>query len=219
MGSKAAAASAVRQRAYAARRQYIRRAGPPAGELKAIDVSSPNAQVTSAGTLTLLNGCARGDDIGERDGRQISMRSLEVRMEAQPIGTATSCHALRVLIFVDKQANAAAPTPAQVLAVVGSAEATVSAYNLEYRNRFWILHDRTFGFGAESGGAATGFDKLYIAKVWRYLNQKVTYNAGVAGTVADIATNSLYLLAIADTATAAQEPFLQFYSRLRFSDD
>ena len=194
--------------------------GLPAGvEYKAIDVSNPNAQVTNAGGVVLLNGCARGDDIGERDGRQITMRSVDIRMEIQPVGTATSAHSLRVIIFVDKQANGTAPTPANVLAVTGSAEATVSAHNLEYRNRFWILSDKVYGFGCDYGGAGVGVQRLVATRFWRSFAVKTTFNSGTAGTVADIATNSLYLLAISDTATAAQQPYLQFYSRVRFTDD
>lgn len=219
---RAAQGSRARQSAFVSRRAQAPRPyrGLPAGvEYKAIDVSNPNAQVTNAGGVVLLNGCARGDDIGERDGRQITLRSVDIRMELQPIGTATSPHAIRIIVFVDKQANGTAPTPANVLTLTGSAEATVSAQNLEYRNRFWILSDKVYTFGCEYGGAAVGVEKLVATRFWRSLNIKTTFNSGTAGTVADIATNSLYLLAISDTATAAQEPFLQFYSRVRFTDD
>ena len=97
------------------------------------------------------------------------------------------------------------PTPANVLAVTGSAEATVSAHNLEYRNRFWILSDKVYGFGCDYGGAGVGVERLVATRFWRSFAVKTTFNSGTAGTVADIATNSLYLLAISDTATAAQQ--------------
>jgi len=208
-----------RSSAIASRRFVPRRISRPSAELKSIDVSAPSAQVTSTGGLYLLNGCARGDDIAERSGRQITMRYLDVRVECQGITTATSPHSLRCIIFMDKQCNGAAATTANVLQVVGSPEATVSPFNLEYRNRFLILWEKIYTFSCDYGGAGVGCDRIAADRVYKPLNHRVTFNAGDAGTVADISTNSLYFMAVSDTATAAQEPFVQFYSRLRFTDE
>ena len=48
------------------------------GEMKSVDVYTGSLVADSTGTLQLLNGLARGDDIDERDGREVTMKSIQI---------------------------------------------------------------------------------------------------------------------------------------------
>ena len=101
----------------------------------------------------------------------------------------------RLVVVYDKQTNAAALTPAQVLTAVGTINAATSPKNLENRDRFTILRDiRTPMAAAET----TDYEPPPKAQVYQSITLPVTFNAGDAGTVADITTGSLYAIFISD---------------------
>jgi len=187
------------------------------GELKAKDQSIGSFAVDFNGAVYLLNGVARGDDIDERVGRQILIKAFEINAIFKPAaaGAAPVPSTMRMMIVYDKQTNGAALTPAQVLLAVGSANAPVMPKNLEYRDRFSILRDMKFGLASAE---LTDYQPApKVVKVYQSIVLPTTFNAGDAGTVADITTGSLYALFISDQA-AAPLPTCQFTSRVRYED-
>jgi len=120
------------------------------GEFKAVDVHAATA-VTTTPIVVLLNGIARGDDINERTGREVDMRSIQFSAQVRAATTTGVDQTHRVLIVYDRQTNAAAPTMAQVCE-----SATIQApRNLENRKRFSILFDKIYNLNAadESGSS------------------------------------------------------------------
>lgn len=188
------------------------------GEFKSIDTYGAFGDVDWTGTVALVNGCARGDDINERIGRQITMRSIQATILIRSTGAAGTPHVGRVLLVYDRQCNAAALTAANVLATVGSAQAVVTMRNLENRNRFSILMDRRVSFSANMGGAGVGMDNTRMVQFYRKLNHPVAYNNGDAGSIADITSGSLYLVMVTDTNVAADEPEFSYQTRVRYTD-
>jgi len=183
-----------------------------AGEFKAIDVSATSV-VDTTGAVTCLNGCARGDDIAGRNGRETTMKSIEFRAVVAPTDVTGVEQTARVLLVYDRQANATPLTAVQVLA----ANNTYAPRNLENRRRFKILFDRTFQIGDRSAAPASmPFAKTI--KFYRRLAHPVTYNAGNAGTVADIVTGSLYLITVGTQGAGGAAGSCIFYSRVRFQD-
>ena len=89
------------------------------GEFKAID-TNVSFDVNTTGTVTLLNGCARGDEISERTGRETLIKSIEMKWVATSTDTTGTAQVGRLLVVYDKQPNAAALTIANVLSVTGS---------------------------------------------------------------------------------------------------
>lgn len=190
------------------------------GEFKARDTAS--GAYTAAdwtGAIALLNGVPRGDDIEERTGRQITMRSLELCVEFRnaPPGSTPVPTLIRAMIVYDKQPNGTALTTAQVLNVVGTLNAAISPRNLEYRSRFQVIRDtRSTLPSAELTDYRDG-PKYF--KYYGTMNLPVTYNSGDAGTVADITTGSLYLIVISDANPAGALPSFTYTSRLRYTDN
>ena len=116
------------------------------------------------------------------------------------------------MIVMDKQANATAPTVAQILEAVSA----IAPMNMDNRDRFTVLHDYQCPVDQLGGRPST------VHKKFRKINITTVYNAGTAGTVADIATNSIYLLyiytQIGTGAAPTVPPALDFYGRIRYDD-
>jgi len=181
-----------------------------AGEFKSVDVEDPAGVDCDTNTsVTLLNGIARGDDINERTGREVIMKSIQ--FTGCTYGTAgTGIDQLhRVLLVYDRQTNGAALTAAQVL----SDTTPYSPRNLENRKRFKILYDRLFSINA-SGEAGT----RRVFKFYRRLSHPITFNSGDAGDVADITSGSLYLITLGSAGVGVTAGYCSYSSRIRYQD-
>jgi len=179
------------------------------GELKSVDVALAQLATTQASEVRLLNGIARGDEINERIGREVTMRSIQVTGTtlATPGTGVDQNH--RVLLVYDRQTNAAALTAAQVLAAVNC----YAPRNLENRKRFKILFDRTWHLNASAEPGSQ-----HVFKFYRRLAHPVTFNAGDAGTVADITTGSLYAISVGSEPAGATAGSTFLSTRIRYSD-
>lgn len=179
------------------------------GEFKSVDTVVSQA-IDQTGAVTLVNGIARGDEINERTGRELTMRSIQFNARAYATAGTGADQVGRVLIVYDRQTNAAALTGAQVLASFD----TNSPRNLENRRRFKILKDWRFPINAtgESGSHR-------VLQFYRRLRHPVTFNSGDAGTVADITTGSIYVLSVGTNAAGATAGSLVGTCRIRYQDN
>lgn len=161
---------------------------------------------TTTPALVLLNGISIGDTASTRTGQSIKMDRSDFRFTLAVNATSVT-NFVRIIVVVDKQTNASAMTSADLLV----SATVVSPYSFGSQNRFIPLYDETFALHATAGvGAITKVVGLNT-------NQHVTYNTGNAGTVADIVTNSVYLIHFSDQAT--NPPSLLYYNRLWFVDN
>jgi len=188
-------------------------------EKKVLDIAAADTNVSNAGTFVLLNGIAEGDDFNNRQGRLINIKSLHCRWYSGPptnqaSENKTGGDVLRIIWFIDKQPNGAAPTTAELLA---AAEPT-SPLNLNYRHRFNILCDEFIPidpFTTDAGSLlATGGPNTKAGEFYRKLNFQSVYN-GTAGTIGAISTNSLYMFYILDNSDSCA---FKYYNRIRFDD-
>lgn len=203
-----------------------------ASELHSIDVPLTSVDADSTGSFNLLNGTIPGDNLQNRDSRKIQMRKALIRgvLRFDKAGTTPIDDVVRIILFYDRQSNGAAPAIADVLRNVDSAGTTttssLSAVQLANSARFLILRDemwhmpitdatnaitgRLLGDVPSKGSSFKWFVKLP--------NLETHYNAGVAGTVADITTGALFLLVLGRSANADSQWGLTFESRVRFAD-
>jgi len=190
------------------------------GELKSVDTYLAPAETFWSGNRTLLNGIARGDDITERNGRQVTLKSVEINLVCRPSPVADNPvpQVVRFLLVYDRQTNATALTIDQVLSATGSAHVVICPKNLENRDRFLILRDMKFGVHSSSSANFQSAPKMM--KVYQTLNLPVTFNAGDAATVADITTGSLYGIIMSDADPAsAVAPMISYSCRVRYADN
>lgn len=184
------------------------------GELKYVDVAITGQSATPGGILTLLNGLAPGTGASQRIGKKIIMKSILFRAAiGGNSGTFTIPFqgSVRCLIIQDKQANATAPTVAQILEVATG----TSPMNMDNRERFLVLANKSVPID-QNGGHQSGKINVY-----KRMNLPVVFNNGTAGTVADITSGSVYLLLIAEQALVGApttDPISTWYSRIRYDD-
>lgn len=191
-----------------------RRLSVGALELKNLDVATPGgmpAVGATTGTVLLLNGVAQGTTAITRLGRMIKIRKIQFRLRQELQATSTLSENFRCLIVYDKQTNAAALTSAQVL----ESDLVISPINLGNQRRFRILYDRTIRCIGTGGPQSIEFvfSKTYKTPI------TTEFNAGSAGTVADITTGSIYGIFISSGNVGVAAPVSYLWSRILFSDN
>lgn len=221
--------SNFRRKRYGGRAGYgkgrsIRRLGGFAKEKvekKFVDTYVTAAQMDSAGTLGLLNGVTQGDDYNERVGREIHMKSLDIRGGIQPQDAQVVDNFARLIVVMDKQANGAAPNGADILDV-STIAAAFAWNNLNNKDRFVILADKTYMLGGQDLTPATAGNTWVqpptIAKVKIHikLNTPLTF-LGTTNGIGSISTNSIYLFTVGTAAPNTGHTFIGA-TRMRFTD-
>lgn len=179
-------------------------------EWKSIETYLAGAAV-AAGTLYLLNGTTQGDGINQREGRQIYVQSVQCNLRAEWNTAASPSPATyRIILFVDKQSNGAAPAVADLLDT-STALSCDALRNLNNRKRFKILLDRRYAITPTGASNTSIVDDFYLKK---FITTQ--YNAGTAGTIADISSNSIYMLTVSDEAVNG--PNNGGHIRVRFTE-
>jgi len=191
------------------------------GELKSVDVFLNGEDLSSTGSVILLNGIARGDDISERIGRQVTIKSIEINGFVKPKAPEAGVEpeTVRIMVVYDRQTNGAALQVAQVLASAApAANRVIVPKNLENRDRFLILRDMKFGLAA--GESVNFMAAPKVVKFYQSLTLPMTFNGGDAGVVADITTGSVYMILLSSAAVGdAHMPTAHMATRVRYSDN
>lgn len=178
-------------------------------ELKSVDTSA-NIAVDTTSAVQLVNGIARGDDIGERTGRKVVMKSIEWRGISYATAATGVDQVHRIMLVYDKYANATALTTAMVL---NSGTNFLSMKLLENRRRFKILWDKLIYINA-TAEAQTG----KVMHEYLNLNLPVIFNNGDNGTVADIVSGSLYFCTVGNIVAGNTAGTFTVNCRVRFAD-
>jgi len=183
------------------------------GELKFKDTDTiatiPLSMAFAGGIL--LNGLIPGSTATTRIGRKVILKSLLMRYRGITATTSVGGCPVRMLMVYDKQANGVAPVLGDVL----RANATyTSQSNLNNRNRFVILFDRTVQLNASG---ESGSSRVINVRV-NLRNKLVTFNGGTAGTVADISTGSIYIFSVGSVAPGATAGSTDGTARVRFTE-
>jgi len=185
------------------------------GELKYVDTLNAS-DTTAGGVLVLLNGLAPGTGASQRIGKKCHFRSMLLRynLGANAAGATAFQGFTRIMVFLDTQSNATAPTVAQLLETVTAS----SPMNMDNRDRFKVLYDQ----GVPMSQAPTSSSDCRFIKIYKKMNITTIFNNGTAGTVADITSGSIYLLSISEQAGAGAAPTAfpryDFICRLRYDD-
>lgn len=142
---------------------------------------------------------------------KVTVRSVELRLYfgATPATGIDQVH--RWQIFMDRQANGAAPAVGGHLV----ANNVYAMRSLATRKRYKILVDKTYNIDAVGEPGSFRTAKFYM----KFKRPIITeYNAGVAGTIADIVSNSLFFYCVGTVAAGATAGVLYGYARVRYTD-
>lgn len=179
------------------------------GEKKYHDVSLDGITMDSTGYVRLLNGLSLGNSATTRVGMRIQIASIEIRLIMMNNQAATNNG--RLSIVIDKQANAAAPTVANVYTAAGISYPR----NLAYRKRFRVIFDKTWIFSADN--VDQNSDKFFHKFIRFRRPLAVEYNAADNGDIQDISSNSIHTISSGITATP-NGPACYGVARIRFYD-
>lgn len=184
-------------------------------EKKFVDTAYTLA-LDTAGGLGLVNGITQGDDFNERVGREVHMKSIQIDASVAPQDSTTFDSTMRFIVFIDKQANGAAPTGTDILA----SSSPQAFLNLNNKDRFIILFDKRFDMPAQdtatAGSKYTPPPRVKRIKLFKKLSTPITF-LGTTNGIGSISTNSLYLLTLGD-APAADGYEMVVNTRIRFTD-
>lgn len=186
-------------------------------EFKFLDTTVSSDMNTTA-ILLLLNGMQYGNTAITRIGMKINIKSLEMRLLLRPTVTTGVENHCRWTLILDRQPNGAAPA---AVTDILTAQSNTGMHNLANRKRFKILRDQSFTLGSVVAGASTGMPTARNEHVYiKFRKGLVTeYNTGNAGTVADISTNSLYLMYFGSEVAGNTDVACNGLVRIRYTDN
>lgn len=171
-----------------------------------------SSTVNTTPTLYLLNGLTKGDDIGNRDGRSILMKSLNLQATVTVHASTTIGSYVRCMVFIDKNPSGVAPTYTELLDIATITQPILAQRNLNFRKRFVILRDQLIDVSPGSGGKG-----LYTFNYYKKLQMHTIYDASDAGDITDISNNALYFITVSNEGTNV--PTVTVASRVRFLDN
>jgi len=187
----------------------VKKTGP---EKKNIDFDltfTPSAGTNAFTASQALNIVAQGTTAETRLGRKIVMTSIDLRYVWQLGATSTNGAPARILIVYDKQANAGAATPADIL----SQNEFNSQMNLANSERFIVLASLiTDPISVQNNFSIAG-------QIYKKIRLETVFNDTNAGTIGDIQTGSVMMIVAQAGAIGTGAPSLIAQSRIRFIDE
>ncbi len=189
-------------------------------ELKFHDVDLDDAVVAAGGAITeTINIIGQGVTESTRVGRKCTIKSVNWKFrvslpEVDAQGTPTSGDTIRVILYIDKQANGAA---AAITDVLESAD-WQSFRNLSNSGRFNVLMDKTYDvnyltLASDGAGVVSSANVNREKSFYKKCNIPIEFNS-TTGAMGEIRSNNLGVLLI----SAAGVGGLVSKFRLRFSD-
>jgi len=196
-------------------------------EKKVADLGPAQLSMNTTGTFTLLAAPVPGSDFTNRIGRKTLIKSVYIRgiVTAEladqdgPVVGISGAQLGRMIIFADMQPNGAAPIVTDLLTSANS----TAQLNLNNRDRFRIYCDKCFAieayaYSTTAGASVASLSNAYNVKKFKKLNLETIYNAGTAGTIADIQSGALYMLTIGNRAAGTDDCTAALSTRVRFVD-
>ncbi len=179
-------------------------------EKKFIEVDLNGIGVDTTTANTPLTGIIRGFTDESRNGDEVIISKIELRLEFRSDVTANLGSSIRVILFQWHPTDGTAPTVANVLLAGTITRLTKRGYLVDGRKNFTILTDRQIDVSTVAG---TNFmQDLHITKT-KGFRKKIDYN-GTAVT----GLNNIYLLMVSDFATGTTEPICFGGSRFTYID-
>ncbi len=193
-----------KRRSYAGR--YRGGAYNPSRELKFFDTTIDDVTISATGDIqSSVNLIAQGVSEDERIGRKCTVHRIQWRgtlILKKGTSEDSSEEAVRVIMYLDKQANGAVATNTQILHTASYQ----AFYNLENKGRFRILLDRTWALNATAGGGngttSDTFSKVVTFSMNRKVNIPIEFSLNT-GAIGEIRSNNIGILLISRNALSS----------------
>ncbi len=168
-------------------------------ELKFHDLDIVDTAIATGGTITpSWNLIPQGTTEIQRLGRKCTIKHIAWRFSMTKTQEVTSSadSIVRMIVYLDKQANGAAATVTDILEN-GDFQ---SFYNLANSSRFRILIDRTYDMNSFAGGAGTALQS-YTRSTSGMMSKRVNIPlefSSTTGAITEIRSNNVGLLLISN---------------------
>jgi len=186
--------------------------GNPYGLFTAAAPPSGHEPATAFTGITELNCVQQGATAFNRIGTKIMIKSISLNACLSINGTQPNHVVSRVMLVYDRQPNGAFPLFSALLSDnISTAPSFNSQVNMANRSRFVILRDQYFELS--EGGQETLPIKFFVK------TKLETQFGANAGTIGDITTGAIYLVAYAQYSGATNYITLhEIQSRIRYFD-
>ncbi len=190
------------------------------GELKFHDVDLDDAVVSNTGTMTAtINIIPQGVTEKQRIGRKCTIKSIHWRYrmnipEVDAAGDPSAGDTVRLILYLDKQANGATAAVLDVLETASMHEFR----NLANQGRFTVLMDKTValnysGLGSDGAGVVSQAGVTKEFQTYKKCDVPIEFSS-TTGAIGEIRSNNLGVLMISRNGLAGFSSKI----RLRFSD-
>lgn len=150
---------------------------------------------------SLINGIDQGAAQGQRTGTRIKSKYIDWYVSATQAGTGTTPQSIRIVMFIDRQPNGAAPTTAQLIVNTTAGQQFISPFNINGKERYKVLLDRIYYLERMGGATDTRVQKSYKGRI--NLRKYMSIYNGSGTTVASINTGAIYFGYVGDVASGA----------------
>jgi len=191
-------------------------------ELKYVDtvLQSGTSVYDTTGLATPINLIAVGDDNTSRDGRQVTIKSIQVRGTVEPIDSVTETVGCRTMLVWDNANNSASTTSAQLIAALLTSANSAAFPSVDNQNRFTILWDSYLVLAGQANTATQAISAspgAHVIQYYKKMNAVVQYS-GTTAAIGSIQNGALWFVTIGDQAPAAGGIFAG-QCRVRFTDN
>lgn len=178
-----------------------------AGEMKYFGTDFTHQAIPIGGVIvSSLNLVAQGVEEDERIGRNITIRSLQMRGRAQLASGALSDH-LRVIVYLDTQCNGASAAVLDILET-----AVIDSFRNPHNfGRFRFLTDSTITFNPSTLEAPLAVTTERYTKFNASMESLISFS-GILGAQGEIRGNNLGVLMISDVGILN----MRWKARIRF---
>lgn len=192
--------------------------GGLSSEKKFWDVTKANATPATTGTIlnASLNLIPQNTTESGRIGRKVLLKNIYIHgMVILPTTNDenSTSDILRLIFYIDKQANGATATVADILTSTDFR----SFRNLSNTERFVILKDKFYDINAMSQASVTAQttgDYAYHIKMYKKLDLPVEFS-GTTGAITEIKSNNIGVLAISEGGVCQ----VGYMARIRYTDN
>lgn len=201
-GSTTTGAKTVTPTVRKAVKKEVKKAVARDQEFKMLDTQIQQ-NATTAGVLTPLDNPSVGTADNQRIGDEIVVRSIRAAFKITMQGSSTN-DVVRIIIFADKHGYNV-PLVTDLIGPIGTTQSVISPYSRFYKERFHVLYDKLFVLNN-----AKTQNYAFVKKFKRRMRSRF---AGVSSF-----TNQLYVLHISDESTSGNEPLIDGWFRVTYTD-
>lgn len=184
----------------------------PRIEKKYIDNYIVSQKFNTSFSFKLLNAVTQGDDYDNREGKRCHFFRLELAGTLNTRSVTGGSAVCRMMIIQDKQANEAVFSTADLLTDQND---IFSLYDPVYAKRFKVLYDKIIDLNSQAANSANLTYRTFRR------NKKISVDTSYVlsgGTIADIVTNSIYLVYGSNIASGTDDSEGSAQVRLWFTD-